>query len=272
MELVVAMSIISLLAGVTSRVLATAIESWDYSRHQSEAVHSACWALDHIVSKVRSSNRLLLPLKSSTDPSHPPHVLAFSAMIDTDSDGLIDEDPNADITGDGAAGILGIDDDGDGRIDETTAKDDDEDGSYLLLWWFQVNEDPVNGLDDDGDGFIDEDPGADLNGDGYPGIAGKDDDGDGQIDEGNSRDDDEDGVADEDSIEYWVYYLDAQGNLMERYCTRQAEVLLERVTVFQATRLESGNISGVSLTLSVTTPEGEEIRLNTQVYLKGIIH
>jgi len=284
LELLVAMSIISLLAGVTSRVLATAIESWDYSRHQSEAMHSACWALDHIVSKARSSNRLLLPLKG-VDPSHPPQVLAFSAMIDTDNDGLIDEDPGEDITGDGASGILGIDDDGDGQIDEGPVGDDDEDGQCWGSFCWHVNEDPVDGQDYDRniigggtDGFIDEDPPGDINGDGKSGVAGKDDDGDGLKDETDARDDDEDddndGLLriDEDWIEYWVYYLDGNGNLMERYYTGQAEVLLERVTVFQVTRIESGTASGVSLTVGVSTPDGEEIRLNTQVYLKGITH
>ena len=270
LELLVAMSIISLLAGVTSRVLATAIESWDYSRHQSEAMQSVCWALDRIVRKARGSNRLLLPLEG-IDPNHPPHVLAFSAMIDTDGDSLIDEDPGADITGDGAAGILGIDDDGDGQIDEGPAADDDEDG-YRFFWWYQVDEDLVNGQDNDGDGFIDEDPAGDINGDGCSGVCGKDDNGNGLIDEGDAKDDDEDGVINEDPIEYWVYYLDGSGNLMERYYTGQADVILDRVTVFEVTRIESGTASGVSLTVGVSTPDGEKICLNTKVYLKGIIH
>jgi len=270
LELLVAMSIMSLLAGVTSRVLATALESWDYSRHQSEAMHSVCWAMDHILSRARSSNRILLPLKS-VGSNQPKQVLAFSAMIDTDGDGRIDEDPGADITADGAAGILGIDDDADGRIDETTARDDDEDG-FWLLWWLRVDEDWIDGLDNDGDGFIDEDWPADINNDGYPGIAGKDDDGDGLIDEGDFKDDDEDGLIDEDPVEYWVYYLDLNGNLMERYYTGgQPEIILERVTTFQVTRAESGSgASGFSLVLGVLTPDGEEVVMRASIYLKGI--
>ncbi|MEW5801004.1 MAG: prepilin-type N-terminal cleavage/methylation domain-containing protein [bacterium] len=270
LELLVAVSIISLLAGVTSQVLVTAVESWNYSRQQSEAMHNACWALDHILSKVRPSMRLLLPFKGS-GPGYPSQVLAFSAMVDTDADGLIDEDPGADVTGDGAPGISGIDDDGDGDIDETTSSDDDEDG-FRFFWWWQVNEDPMDGQDHDGDGYRDEDPGGDINDDGYSGVSGKDDNGNGQIDERNTGDDDEDGLIDEDPVEYWVYYLDPNSNLMERYCTGQAEILLEGVTIFQVTRIESGTISGVSLTLGVTTSNGEEVRIESQVYLKGIIH
>ena len=51
--------------------------------------------------------------------------------------------------------------------------------------------DPINGIDDDGDGSIDEDPPADTNGDGCAGVCGVDDDGDGIDDEGARHDDDE---------------------------------------------------------------------------------
>jgi hypothetical protein len=48
---------------------------------------------------------------------------------DNDGDGNIDEDPPADVNGDGAPGIKGIDDDGDGEVDEGSYYDDDEDDS-----------------------------------------------------------------------------------------------------------------------------------------------
>ncbi len=48
--------------------------------------------------------------------------------VDNERDGSIDEDPPADMNGDGAAGIALVDDDGDGSIDEGAASDDDEDG------------------------------------------------------------------------------------------------------------------------------------------------
>ncbi len=264
LELLISMSIVAILGGVSARVLTVALDSLNYCQSQKETTQGACWALDRIVNKAGASNRLLLPLRSSVTGN----VLAFSAMIDTDKDGMIEEDPGDDITGDGMPGILGIDDDGDGWIDEGGSwkrRNDDEDSHR--------DEDPVDGQDNDGDTLIDEDPGGDINGDGMPGIAGRDDDGDGLIDEGGPSmkdDDDEDGLKDEDPIEYWLYYLDPNGCLMERYyMNAQAEVLLEGVTTFQVVKtVSSANISGVYLTLGVTSSsDGEEVLLKTLVYL-----
>lgn len=53
---------------------------------------------------------------------------------DDDADGPVDEDPPADMNGDGAPGIAGVDDDGDGQIDEGSAADDDEDGATDEDW------------------------------------------------------------------------------------------------------------------------------------------
>ncbi len=78
-----------------------------------------------------------------------------------------------------------------GLVDEWDKKDDDED----QLLFFGINEDPLDGVDNDGDGNIDEDFSNDTNNDGKPGIAGMDDNGNGTIDDGNSNeDDDEDGT------------------------------------------------------------------------------
>ena len=54
--------------------------------------------------------------------------------IDDEGDGLIDEDPSADMNGDGAPGIVGVDDDNDGLIDEGSIADDDEDGKRDEDW------------------------------------------------------------------------------------------------------------------------------------------
>ncbi|MFK7896614.1 MAG: type II secretion system protein J [Myxococcota bacterium] len=58
--------------------------------------------------------------------------------IDDDGDGAIDEDPGADMNGDGAPGIAGFDDDGDGSIDEGDDADDDEDGQTNEDWFDPV--------------------------------------------------------------------------------------------------------------------------------------
>ncbi len=54
--------------------------------------------------------------------------------IDDDGDNNFDEDPGADMNGDGAPGVRGIDDDGDGAVDEGDAADDDEDGRVDEDW------------------------------------------------------------------------------------------------------------------------------------------
>jgi len=115
-----------------------------------------------------------------------------TAGVDNDGDGLIDED--------GPDGTW-VNDDGDYLINEDDP-DDDCDGV--------VDEDPVNGVDDDGDFYVDEDPvaGMDEDGDGSideDEIDGVDNDGDGLVDEDPSGvDNDWDGLIDEDPVELGV--------------------------------------------------------------------
>lgn len=54
---------------------------------------------------------------------------------DNDTDLSIDEDPPGDLNNDNAPGIAGVDDDGDGLIDEGSDLDDDEDGSTDEDWY-----------------------------------------------------------------------------------------------------------------------------------------
>lgn len=127
---------------------------------------------------------------------------------DNDKDGRIDEDLAGDATNDDAAGVYLIDDDNNGAIDDSWPEDDDE------AFW-TADEDPIDGLDNDGDGVVDEDPRGDMSADDAPGLAGVDDDGDGEIDEGHKNDDDEDGTNNDDWLDVVAFYL--QGNqLFER--------------------------------------------------------
>lgn len=57
---------------------------------------------------------------------------------DNDTDSSIDEDPPGDLNNDNAPGIAGVDDDGDGQIDEGSDLDDDEDGSTDEDWYDPV--------------------------------------------------------------------------------------------------------------------------------------
>ena len=88
------------------------------------------------------------------------------ADADNDGDGRIDEDLPADIQNDGKAGIRDFDDDGNGVKDFLLSPSGDDDESND----FSQSEDPINGMDDDGDGSIDEDPGGDMNGDSRPAL------------------------------------------------------------------------------------------------------
>ncbi|MGA1823224.1 MAG: type II secretion system protein J [bacterium] len=134
LELLIAISLMGVIGVLCAHVLSIAMKSWDVGSRQNQALHEACWALDHIVKRARFSNQLLIP--TAIDPTG--DTLSFSAMVDTDGDGLIDEDPTGDSNNDGLPGIGGKDDDGDGSIDEggaLAANDDDEDAA--------IDEDPV---------------------------------------------------------------------------------------------------------------------------------
>ena len=127
----------------------------------------------------------------------------------------IDEDTSDDMNEDGDSGLAGLDDDGDGDIDEG----------------------PVDGIDNDGDGAVDEDSDEDMNDDGKPGLKNIDDDGDGDIDEGEKEDDDEDGQEDEDHYDSKAFYL-------------SGDQLIERIPVFYDTNSD-GKIDGQDTEITV---------------------
>ena len=58
--------------------------------------------------------------------------------LDDDLDNNFDEDPSADMNGDGCPGICGVDDDGNGSVDNGSVADDDEDGSQNEDWYDTV--------------------------------------------------------------------------------------------------------------------------------------
>ncbi|MGA1870132.1 MAG: type II secretion system protein J [bacterium] len=156
LELLIAMSIIAVIGVISSQVLSIAFQSWEGGSRQNKIMHEACWALDHIVSRARFSNHLVIPTAANPNQT----ILSFSAMVNSDPsrDGLIDEDPNGDINNDGWPGIEGMDDDGDGAIDEggeDAKNDDDEDGisdedprecwEYYIDNGQLIEKNPING-------------------------------------------------------------------------------------------------------------------------------
>lgn len=182
----------------------------------------------------------------------------------------VDEDLNHDNSNDAAAGLVGIDDNGNGAFDEASPNDDDEDGS--------VNEDALNSADEDNDESIDEDPSFDLNSDGGPGVLGFDDDYDGTVDEGLNDDDDEDGLRNEDWFDPVVFYL-VGTSLVERLPdlnpvdgTDYTEYpIAENVTHFRVERVADAGKRAVlvDITLELTFPDGETTSQNVRIRVGG---
>lgn len=242
-ELLVAITLASLLLAATSGIVSNALGTNELVEERNRLQRDASFALERIVRTVGHSRQLLLPGNDNPNTNWPEHIReqtipasppigssAFATAVlavtlpeyvdldadgfpdaDDDRDGRIDEDLPNDIHHDFLPGIMLIDDDGDGSVDEDPSSywDDDEDGTY--------NEDPLGYIDNDGDGSFSEDPPSDNNGDGCPGVCGVDDDGNGTVD-GTSDDTDDDeqgGSGFEDPYDPVVFYLDGD-SLMER--------------------------------------------------------
>jgi prepilin-type N-terminal cleavage/methylation domain-containing protein len=282
--------LLTALSGVTGQVLRT----WDSVSVTNGLNRDARFAMQQIMQAVGRSNHLLVPLNDNPATAYPENINRVVAVTldhvtdldhngipdaDNDGDGRFDEDPPADWTNDAAPGIYGIDDNGDGTIDNGASNSDDESATADL--------DPVNGIDDDHDNNTDEDPGADLNGDGCPGICGVDDDGDGNVDEGSSSDDDEDGVSNEDWLDPVVFYLKGS-QLIRRQPVPWDEdgsgvvdgrdfiesVIADHVSRFRVERLAAttGGAVLVDITLGLTDPlSGQDVSLNTRVRVGGAL-
>jgi prepilin-type N-terminal cleavage/methylation domain-containing protein len=309
-ELMVAMLLAGLILAATSGIVRTATGTEANVTERNQLLRDGRFALERMVSLSADSRRLLLPLadnpatnwpeniREETVPASPPigsstlatAVLAVTlpANIDLDSDGFpdadddrdgqIDEDLPNDIHHDFLPGIMGIDDDGDGLVDENAFWfwDDDEGGFD--------NEDLLDGIDNDGDGSIDEDPASDNNGDACPGLCGVDDNADASIDGGSNDDDDEDGGTFEDPYDPVVFYLDGS-TLMERMPVPWnedgistpdgpvdgrdfvASVIAENVTRFRVERVAAsgGSEQLVAIELELTGPTGAVVSIESRV-------
>lgn len=305
-EMLVTLAIGVLLVTGLNGVMGQALQSQDTMAERNRLTREARYALQRMTQAVSGTRLLLLPqqdkpatnwpenLREQTLPPSPPigdsslasAVLAVTlpatidldgngiADADNDGDGLLDEDLPADIHNDAAAGIFGIDDGGNGTVDEGPAEDDDEAMS-------DADEDPIDGIENDDDGNLDEDPAADNNGDGCPGLCGVDDDGDGNVDSGNAANDDEQGGDDEDWYDPLVFYLD-NGVLKQRSpvpwdengvdgITGRDFVISDiavDVTRFSVERIPIGSDRAqlVRLQLELTSPlTGETVSLQTRV-------
>ena len=315
-ELLIALALGGIILAATSSLISGALGTDEVVSERNQLMRDARFAMERIVTATSHSRRLLLPLADNPNTNWPENIreqtIPASAPIgssvfasavlavtlpeyvdldadgfpdaDDDRDGQIDEDLPNDIHHDFLPGIMLIDDDGDGYIDENPSWfwDDDEGGSY--------NEDRLDGIDNDGDGSIDEDPPSDNNGDGCPGLCGVDDDQDGTIDDGIDDDDDEEGNGFEDGYDPIVFYLDGDSLLERMPVPWNADgnsspdgpvdgrdfvesVVAENVTRFRVER-PVASPSGqqlVELTLELTGPTGSVVSLTNRVRIGGAL-
>ena len=309
-ELLISLAMAALLLTAMTALVNNVFATRDDTATATSGTRDARFAMQRMVTAVLGTERLLLPLADNPNTNWREHVrkqtvpasapegsstLATAVLAvtldptldidddgfadgDNDNDGKIDEDIGADHTNDGAAGVWGIDDDGDGVVDESNQEDDDEDEDQTG----NRNEDRINGIDDDADGAIDEDFGFDMNGDGQAGVSGVDDDGDGDFDESSKEDDDEDedntGNKDEDWFDPVVFFLSGS-TLIERRPNLNpvdgndyAEYpIADNVTHFRIERIPGTGKRSVlvDITLELTLPDGEPVSFNTRVRVGG---
>ena len=309
-EAIITVTLTAILISGLMGVVGTATDVNQDVKSDNKLIQQAHHAMERMVSTTRRTRKLLLPLndnpatnwpehiREQTIPPSPPigdssYATAVLAVTlpddvdldkdgypdaDDDRDGEIDEDLPNDAHHDFFPGIMLIDDDGDGDVDDGAGwADDDEDGD--------MNEDPIDGIDNDNDGNVDEDPPSDNNNNSCPGICGVDDDIDGAIDEGSNDDDDEDGGTFEDPYDPVVFYLTGD-SLIERMPVPWNEdgistpdgpvdgrdfvenVIAEHVTHFRVERIPTtiGSEQLIDLQLELTHPvTGEVFRLHSQV-------
>jgi prepilin-type N-terminal cleavage/methylation domain-containing protein len=266
-ELLVSIAIFALIAVGASALLSAAIDTRAVGDARYGLYREGLMIMERLTSHARRCTFLLIP----NDHQEVRNILAFSGMVNKHNEYYfgdplfprIDSDITSDMDDDGANGILGIDDDGDGWVDESvlsTWRDDDEDGIY--------NEDRLDGADNDGDGNIDEDTPADMNSDGAPGIKGVDDDGDGAVDEGSLYDDDEDGDLTDSGIVTEIYYVNSGTHELWDHVPYLGapRLLSSRVSTFQVT-WESPDRILIKLTL--TGDNGESVSFSEYVHIEN---
>ena len=271
-ELLVTIAIMAIIATAAIPLLSSSLDAHNHGMARSRLYHEGLLAMENMTSGVRRCTFLLIPNAHNTTRD----ILAISGDINDDDDYYfddplfprIDEDMNQDMNEDGDNGIKGIDDDGDGFIDEGFGfEDDDEDGVS--------NEDPLDGIDNDGDGNIDEDCGWEADNDGAPGISGIDDDQDGQVDEGSIADDDEDGsFAETGNIPIIYSFNSGTGTLIQSIpYTGETADLSTHVTQFLVTYEAPDATHGprIQIALTLTGDDGESIQFVEYAYPRNIL-
>ena len=270
-ELLASLAIAAILMTAVGTAMYQGINAWSASNERNELNRQAQFTMQRITAAVSGTKHLLIPLAENTattwsesirntlavtlDPTLDRDGDGF-ADADNDKDGKVDEDLPADNSNDGVAGIIGLDSNGDGMLNNGAVGDNDEDG--------KSGEDPVNGMDDDGDGPVDEDIPAHMAG-GAQGLPFQDDDGDGK--------------TNEDWYDMVAYYL-KNGSLIERMPNINPvdgrdfseHTIADHVTTFRVQRLPPNpNDRSVVLdiTLTLTGASGQQVSLTTRLRVGG---
>ncbi|HBR97696.1 MAG TPA: hypothetical protein DD979_10015 [Gammaproteobacteria bacterium] len=300
LELLISLAIAaSLMAGV-STLVGESLQAEVATRHRLDVIRDARFAMQRMTQSIGRTRLLLVPLVENpatawSESTRDVLAVALDPTLDRDRDGWadanndkdfqdsnqngirdpgeaerVDEDTPADMTHDGAAGIIGIDDNGDGIVDGVAVADDDEDGVS--------DEETGVAPDPDNDGSQLEDVSQEGSQDSQPGLAGVDDDEDGSIDEGALADDDEDGTSDEDWVDPVVFYLNGS-TLIERTPALSAtsgadyveNVVATGVTAFQVERLATAGkrYPRVAVSLTLTAADGQSYTLSGLALVGG---
>lgn len=267
-ELLIVVAIMAIIASAAFTMLSAGLDAQVRYDGRFDLYQEGMRVMERLTDSVRRCTFLEIPNAHQSVRN----ILAVSGFDNDDDDYYfnnplfprIDEDPHENMNQDSENGIAGVDDDGDGQVDEATPSglDDDEDGAG--------NEDPVDGLDNDGDGNVDEDVPTDANNDGGSGIAGIDDNGDGVVDNGiDNNDDDEDGASNEDTLNEVIFWIPSGTTLREdHHISSQDRTLSDRVTFFQVTR-ETPQRLLIELTL--TGESGETVQFSEYVCARNML-
>ncbi len=287
-ELTISLAIAAVVLAGVMTIVGETLATEAAVKQRFEMTQQARFAMQRMTNSVGKTRYLMLPLTENPATAWSESVrdvlaVTLDPTLDRDNDGWadanndkdfqdlnqngtrdsgewerVDEDSHSDMTNDDESGIIGIDDDGDGAVDEAEKDDDDEDGTK--------NEEENGPQDLDGDFAFGEDLHQQMIRDEEPGIEGVDDDGDGSIDEGDKNDDDEDGSKNEDWLDPVVYYLNGS-DLVERMPAIDPvdgtdfveSVIASSVSFFQITRYAQGGsrVPLVLIELTITASDGE---------------
>ena len=280
-ELLVTIAIVGIIAGAAIPLLSASLDANNQGTSRSRLYHEGLLAMERMTTNARNTTYVQIPNNHS--PTR--NMLAVANMVNEDNDFYfgdplfprVDEDYAESFMWTGW-GIEGLDDDGDGIIDEGFWRDDDEDGVY--------DEEILDGQDNDGDGNIDEDLGVDSTQDGATGIQGMDDDGDGGIDESFPpnplADGDEDGSKDEEYVTFFLYTHDSATNTLREivpshdngvYIPVYTKILSTHVTGFTTTYYppDATNHPRISISLTLTGDDGESVQFLEYVYPRNLL-